>query len=189
MSRRIFHLAEPWRAAVFLFVAAGLDYADRTALSSVIPPLKSDLGATDAPIGLAGLVFLWSYAIAWSFAGNIADRFSRSRIFFRCIMIWSLITVITGFARNMTELLVLRAALGVAESFYLPAAVALQAAHHGPATLGKAMGFHLIGLNLGVFYSAGPSSESRRITTAGGRASEFLMRWVSCSPCFRAFHF
>jgi MFS family permease len=136
--------------AVFLFVAAGLNYADRTALSSVIPPLRSDLGVTDAQIGLAGMLFLWSYALVSPFAGNLADKFSRSRIVFWSILTWSLITLITGLARNVTELLVLRTALGVAESFYLPAAVALLGAHHGPASRGKAMGFHLLGLNLGI---------------------------------------
>lgn len=136
--------------AVFLFVAAGLNYADRTALSSVIPPLREDLGVTDAQVGLAGLLFLWTYAIASPFAGNLADKYSRSKIVFWSILIWSLITLLTGLSRNTTDLLVLRAALGLAESFYLPAAVALLGEHHGPATRGKAMGFHLIGLNLGV---------------------------------------
>ena len=150
MNRRSFPLAEPWRVAVFLFVAAGLNYADRTALSSVIPPLREDLGVTDAQVGLAGLLFLWTYAIASPFAGNLADKYSRSKIVFWSILIWSLITLLTGLSRNTTDLLVLRAALGLAESFYLPAAVALLGEHHGPATRGKAMGFHLIGLNLGV---------------------------------------
>ena len=150
MNRRFFSLSEPWRVALFLFVAAGLNYADRTALSSVIPPLREDLGVTDAQVGLAGLLFLWTYAIASPFAGNLADKYSRSKIVFWSITIWSLITLLTGLSRNTAELLVLRASLGLAESFYLPAAVALLAEHHGPATRGKAMGFHLIGLNLGV---------------------------------------
>lgn len=150
MNRRFFSLTEPWRVAVFLFVAAGLNYAERTALSSVIPPLREDLGVTDAQVGLAGLLFLWTYAIASPFAGNLADKYSRSKIVFWSILIWSLITLLTGLSRNTTELLVLRAALGLADSFYFPAAVALLGEHHGPATRGKAMGFHLIGLNLGV---------------------------------------
>jgi predicted MFS family arabinose efflux permease len=44
----------------------------------------------------------------------------------------------------------MRVALGIAESFYLPAAGALLADHHGPASRGKAMGFHMLGLNLGL---------------------------------------
>ena len=139
-----------WRVAVFLFVAAGLNYADRTALSSVIPPLRSDLGITDAQVGLAGMLFLWCYAIASPFAGNIADRFSRSQIVTWSLIAWSLVTVSTGLVQSVTMLLAMRVVLGVAESFYLPAAGALLADHHGPASRGKAMGFHMLGLNLGL---------------------------------------
>lgn len=140
----------PWRVALFLSVAAGLNYADRTALSSVIPPLREELGATDAQIGWAGSLFLWSYALLSPLAGNLADRFSRSRIIVWSLVGWSLITLGTGLVQSVATLLVMRVALGLAESFYLPAAAALLGEHHGPATRGKAMGLHMLGLNLGV---------------------------------------
>src|SRR6185503_2939087 len=126
----------PWRVAIFLFAAAGLNYADRTALSSVIPPLRQDLGVTDVQIGIVGMLFLWTYALASPFAGNLADRFSRSRIVMWSLVTWSLITVATGLVQSVYLLYVLRIALGIAESFYLPAAGALLGDHHGPATRG-----------------------------------------------------
>ena len=143
-------ISQPWRVAIFLFVAAGLNYADRTALSSVIPPLRSELGATDVQVGLFGMLFLWSYAIASPFAGNLADRFSRSRLVTWSLVAWSLITVFTGLAPSVFWICVLRVALGVTESLYLPAAGALLGDHHPPASRGKAMGFHMLGLNLGL---------------------------------------
>jgi MFS transporter, Spinster family, sphingosine-1-phosphate transporter len=143
-------ISVPWRVALFLFVAAGLNYADRTALSSVIPPLRQELGATDVHVGLFGMFFLWSYAIASPFAGNLADRFSRSRLVVWSLVAWSLITVCTGFAPSVFWICVLRLALGVMESLYLPAAGALLGDHHPPTSRGKAMGFHILGLNLGL---------------------------------------
>ena len=143
-------ISQPWRVAIFLFAAAGLNYADRTALSSVIPPLREELGATDVQIGIAGMLFLWSYALASPFAGNFADRFSRSRIVMWSLLTWSLITVATGVIESVVLLYVLRVALGLAESFYLPAAGALLGDHHPPATRGKAMGLHMLGLNFGL---------------------------------------
>ncbi len=143
-------ISKPWRIAWFLFFAAGLNYADRTALSSVIPPLREATGITDAQVGLAGLLFLWSYALASPFAGNIADRFSRARIVTWSLVAWSLVTILTGFATDVASLLVLRIALGITESFYLPAAAAMLGDHHGASTRGKAMGFHILGLNLGL---------------------------------------
>jgi MFS family permease len=143
-------IAIRWRVAAFLFVAAGLNYADRTALASVIPPLRSDLGITDAQVGLAGMLFLWCYAIVSPFAGNLADRFSRSRIVLWSLVAWSLVTLSTGLVQSVTLLLGMRMILGLTESFYLPAAAALLGDHHGPASRGKAMGFHMLGLNLGL---------------------------------------
>ena len=143
-------ISQPWRVVMFLFAAAALNYADRTALSSVIPPVRSELGVTDAQIGLIGMLFLWSYAIASPFAGVMADRFSRSRIIVGSLIVWSLITLLTGFATSLMMLLILRIALGIAESLYLPAAGALIAEHHGAATRGKAMGYHMLGLNIGL---------------------------------------
>lgn len=143
-------ISPAWRVALFLFVAAGLNYADRTALSSVIPPLRKDLGVTDAQIGVAGMLFLWCYALASPLAGNIADRFSRSRIVVLSLVVWSVITICTGLVNGVIGLFAMRVALGIAESFYLPAAGALLGDHHGEATRGRAMGFHMLGLNMGL---------------------------------------
>jgi MFS family permease len=145
-------ISDRWRVAVFLFFAAGINYADRAALSSVIPPLRQDLRATDVQIGIVGLLFLWSYAVASPFAGNVADRLSRSRIIVWSLTIWSLITVLTGFAQSVTALFGIRIALGISESFYLPAAGALLGDHHSVETRGRAMGFHMLGLNLGLVF-------------------------------------
>lgn len=143
-------LSKPWRVAWFLFFAAGLNYADRTALASVIPPLRADTGITDAQIGLAGLLFLWSYALASPLAGNLADRFSRSRLITWSLVAWSVVTLLTGLAETLPVLLGLRIVLGLAESIYLPAAGALLSDHHPIATRGKATSFHMLGLNLGL---------------------------------------
>jgi MFS transporter, Spinster family, sphingosine-1-phosphate transporter len=161
-------ISKPWQVVMFLFAAAALNYADRTALSSVIPPLRSDLGVTDAQIGLIGMLFLWSYALSSPFAGVVADRFSRSRIIVWSLVAWSLVTVLTGFSTSMMMLLVLRVALGIAESLYLPAAGALIAEHHAAGTRGRAMGYHMMGLNVGLVVGG---------TSAGLLAEHFGWRW------------
>ncbi len=148
-------MSKPWRIAWFLFFCVGLNYADRTALSSVIPPLRTDLGITDEQIGFISSIFLFTYAIASPFVGNIADSYSRSKIIMYSLIAWSLATILTGLAHDFTSLLVYRTILGVAESFYLPAAVALLATYHGPATRGRAMGLHMMGLNVGLIGGGG----------------------------------
>jgi predicted MFS family arabinose efflux permease len=63
---------------------------------------------------------------------------------------WSLVTAATAFAQTSHQLLLARAFLGVAESAYLPAAIALIADFHGSKSRGTALGIHLAGLNFGL---------------------------------------
>lgn len=144
-------LTEPrWRVAGFLAAAAALNYADRAALSSVLPALRTDFALTDAQLGLLGSLFLWAYALGSPVAGLVADRWSRRRLVMWSLAGWSLVTAFMGAANGFVALLLLRAALGFSECLYLPAATALLADHHGPETRGRAMSVHSVGLNFGV---------------------------------------
>ena len=51
-----------WRVVAFLACAAALNYADRSALSSVLPALRTEFALTDVQLGLLGSLFLWGYA-------------------------------------------------------------------------------------------------------------------------------
>jgi len=139
-----------WRVAGFLAAAAALNYADRAAISSVFSALRVDLGLSDVQLGMLGSLFLWTYALGSPFAGNLGDRWSRRSQVVCSLALWSAVTALTGVAGGIAMLCVLRGALGLAESLYLPAATALLADHHGPATRGRAMSIHSIGLNFGV---------------------------------------
>jgi predicted MFS family arabinose efflux permease len=162
-----------WRVAALLACAASLNYADRTAISSVFPLLKADLGLTDLQLAGVGTVFLFSYAAGSPFAGLAADRFSRSRAVVLSLLAWSLVTIATGFARTPGELLFTRGVLGLAECIYLPAAVALIADHHAPATRGRATALHLCGLNAGLV--AGGTLAGYLGETHGWRISLYVL--------------
>lgn len=139
-----------WRVAGFLACAAALNYADRAAMSAVFPALRTDLGLTDTQLGMLGSLFLWCYALGSPLAGTLADRTSRRKLLVWSLALWSAVTALTGVAGGLVTLVLLRAALGLAESLYLPAATALLAEHHTPATRGRAMSVHSVGLNFGV---------------------------------------
>jgi MFS transporter, Spinster family, sphingosine-1-phosphate transporter len=139
-----------WRLVVILCFAAGLNYADRTALSAVFPLLKAEFGATDQQLGGVGAVFLWAYAAASPVAGALADRWSRSRMVVFSLAGWSLVTLATAFARSMDEILLTRVLLGLAEAAYLPAAIALIADYHASDTRATAIGLHTAGLTVGL---------------------------------------
>lgn len=143
-------LSQPWRVAVFLMLTAAINYADRAALSAVLPALRVEMKLSDAAIGLLGSLFLWSYAIGSPIAGYIGDRYSRRKLVLGSLVAWSCVTIASGFATGFNQLALLRIALGFAECVYVPVAIALLAEEHGPASRGRAMSLHGVGMSLGV---------------------------------------
>ncbi len=139
-----------WWVVALLFWAAALNYGDRTAITAVFPLLRSDLGMSDVALAATGSFFLWSYALASPLAGYLGDRFSRTFLIAGSLFAWSAVTLLTSFAANSPQLLGMRVALGVVEAAYMPAAVALLAAWHGPATRATAMAIHTAGYSAGM---------------------------------------
>ncbi len=116
-----------------------LNYCDRQAIFAMFPVLKSDLGFTDTQLGLAGSLFLWVYGFVCPIAGQIGDKFSKRLLVVLSLVVWSMVTVATGFATSVFMLLALRAAMGVSESLYMPSAIALTANAHPPAKRSRAI--------------------------------------------------
>ena len=143
-------IAVRWQTVLILACVAGINYADRTSLSVVYPLLQADLHLSDLQLAAIGTLFLWSYAIGSLGAGVIADRLPRNRVILWSLVAWSLVTVLSGFARTANELLATRVLLGLAECFYLPAAIALIADHHPVASRGRALSLHMSGLYVGL---------------------------------------
>jgi len=139
-----------WSMIVLLTGIATINYADRTAISSVFPLLRSDLHSSDVALAAIGSLFLWTYAISSPIWGYLADRVSRSRMIVWSLSTWSLVTLATAFVQSTDQLLATRIMLGLAESAYLPASLALIADYHPKESRGTAIGFHLAGLNLGL---------------------------------------
>jgi MFS family permease len=138
-----------WILVALLWLVWLLNYLDRQVVFVLFPLLKSDLALSDLQLGLLGTSFLWVYAFASPFSGYAADRWGRKRIIVGSLLVWSLVTWLTGLARNLPELLVTRGLMGISEACYLPAGLALIAAWHGPATRSRATGIHYSGSYLG----------------------------------------
>jgi MFS family permease len=159
-----------WKVLAFLVAAGALNYADRTAITSVFPLLRRDLAISDVGLAAIGSLFLWSYAFMSPFAGVIADRISRGRLIAISLAAWSLVTAATGLVTDSSQLFVLRVLLGLSECLYLPAAIGLLADYHGPDTRATALGIHSGGLTMGM--------------VAGGTAAGFLADRFGWRPGF-----
>jgi MFS family permease len=105
----------------------------------MFPALKAELGLTDTQLGLTGSIFLWVYGIGCPIAGQLADRFSKRWLVVLSLAVWSAVTFATGLVGTAFALLALRAAMGVSEALYMPAAISLTANAHAPERRSRAI--------------------------------------------------
>jgi MFS family permease len=131
-----------WWVVFMLWFACFFNYADRQAIYSVFPLLKSEMGLSDVQLGIVGASFMWVYAAAGPLAGVVADRFPRKTLILAGLIFWSAVTLLTALARGYGELVLFRALEGFGEAFYFPASMALISDYHGPATRSRAMSIH-----------------------------------------------
>lgn len=139
-----------WIVVAMLWIVAFLNYLDRILITSMHDPIVMDFKLTDAQFGLLTSVFLWSYGFLSPFGGYLADKYSRKKMIVLSIMVWSAVTLWTGFATSFPEMLAARFLMGVSEACYIPAALALITDYHKGKTRSLATGLHMSGLYAGL---------------------------------------
>lgn len=141
----------PWLVVAMLWFVALLNYLDRQMLATMKPFMEVDIAelVTATNFGRLMAVFLWIYAFMSPLSGIIADRLNRKWLIVVSLFVWSGVTLTMGYARNIDQLYILRAAMGVSEAFYVPAALSLIADYHQGKTRSLAIGFHTSGIYLG----------------------------------------
>src|SRR5438105_3224572 len=87
-----------WTVVGLLWIAFVVNYVDRQAVFSIYPVLRSQLGFSDAQLGLTGSMFIWVYSLCMPLAGRMADIFRRDRLILASIILWSFATLGTGLS-------------------------------------------------------------------------------------------
>lgn len=141
-----------WAVVVLLWPVAMLNYLDRQMVATVRASIRADIPtiANDQDFGTLMAVFMWIYALCSPIGGFIADKFNRRWTVIGSLFVWSAVTWATGHAQTYSQMLVLRALMGISEAFYIPAALALIADFHTGGTRAKAVGLHQTGIYAGL---------------------------------------
>ena len=139
-----------WIIVALLWVVAFLNYFDRILITSMRDPIVAAFTINDAQYGLLTSVFLWSYGILSPLGGYFADKYGRKPVIVFSVLVWSIVTLWTGFAQTFGEMLAARLCMGISEACYIPAALALIADYHKGATRSLATGIHMSGLYAGL---------------------------------------
>ena len=125
-----------------LWVISFFNYADRSAISAVMPKLRIQYGFSDAELGLLSTAFFWVYSLAAPLGGFLGDRFPRKRVILGALVFWSALTAATPLAWSLTLFVIVRALTGLGEAFYYPAGTAMISDYHNYGTRTRALSVH-----------------------------------------------
>ena len=103
----------------------------------------------DMYASLASFGFTAIFAFVSLFAGSISDQFNRRNVLALSCLVWSIITGLHSQARSFTDLIPLRALLGISQAFFNPAAYTLIADLFPKRLVGSINGIFSSGIYLG----------------------------------------
>ena len=141
-----------WLVVALLVPVALLNYLDRQMLAAMKGSMMADIPdiATKANWGIVLGSFKWVYAGLSPVGGYVADRTSRRHVIAASLFVWSAVTLATAYVTTFPQLVAARAVMGISEAFYIPAPLAMISEFHSSQTRSRAVGFHQMGIYLGI---------------------------------------
>lgn len=139
-----------WYVLTVLVVVYILNFIDRQIVSILAVDIKADLGLTDSDMGfLGGAAFAVFYALFGIPLGRLADNWNRVRLLSIGLALWSLMTALSGFARNQIELTLARMGVGIGEATASPTAYSLISDYFPKRQRATALAIYSSGLYIG----------------------------------------
>ncbi len=166
-----------WTIVGLLFVAGFLNYQDRSILSIALPSIGREFHLDPAAKGVLLSAFFWSYALMQLPMGWWTDRHNLRWFYAMAFSAWSITCGLTAFATSVGILILLRAALGISESIYLPGAVKAVSVLFKAADRGLASGLVNSGTRAGL--ALGIPMTAALILRFGWRATFAILGFTS----------
>ena len=132
-----------------LALASTVAYLDRVAISTTAPAMMQELGITPIEMGMVFSAFVVGYVLFEVPGGWMSDRIGARAILGRIVVWWSFFTAATGYAWNLTSLVVIRFLFGVGEAGFFPSCSSAIARWFPKRERGRAQGTILMGSRLG----------------------------------------
>ncbi|WP_232072144.1 spinster family MFS transporter [Paraburkholderia pallida] len=137
---------------VLLTVIYTLNIFDRTIVSVLLDAIKADLKLSDMQLGLiAGLGFAMMYALLGLPMGRLADRTRRGAVIAGGVFLWSIATLLGGFARSGAHLVAARALVGVGEAAGTAPSYSMLADYFPKSQRARVLSIFSMGLPIGIF--------------------------------------
>ena len=119
-------LAARWYVLVMMCLVYTLSIADRYVVSTVLDPIRVELGLTDSGVAwLTGAAFGLFYVVLGFPLSWLIDRKSRRNIVAACLVLWSVMTSVCGLAHTSLQFFLARVGVTVGEAGGTPGANSL----------------------------------------------------------------
>jgi MFS family permease len=141
----------PTTYALFVLFAINLmNFFDRQIIGGVGEGIRREWGLSDTALGLLGTVFTLLYAVVGLPLGRLSDRKQRRLILAGGVFVWSVLTAVSGAARNFSQLIIARLGVGVGEATCSPASTSLIGDLVPASQRARAVAVWMLGLPLGL---------------------------------------
>jgi len=162
--------ARRWKTLAVLALSLLIIGLDNTVLNVALPTLQTHFSASGSTLQWIVDSYLLSFAGVLLTMGTLGDRFGRKRALQAGLVLFGVASVLAAFAQDATQLIVLRAAMGVGGAMIMPATLSVIIDIFPREERGKAIGIWSaiagVGIGLGPF--------------VGG----LLLEWFSWSSVF-----
>lgn len=143
-----------WKAVTLLGLGFGLVGLDRWIIAPLFPFIAKDLGFSYQDIGniIGALGLVWGiFAIV---SGRLSDSIGHRKVLIPAILLFSLISGVSGMAVGLVSLITIRGIMGLMEGSFCPTSFTATAAASHPSRRGflqglQQSGFALFGFGIG----------------------------------------
>ena len=118
-----------------------INYFDRISVLTFLPFIQKDLNLSAVQIGWLASIFFFGYSLAQFLAGFLADKIGPKKTMNIAIVVFTVVTFLTGFVRNFWQFIVLRLGLAVGEGQHFAPALRMIANWFPRDEKGRANGF------------------------------------------------
>lgn len=135
-----------------LCILTGLNlfnYLDRYVLSAVLTPLQDELHINNGQAGRLVTAFMIGYFVTSPIFGWLGDRFPRKWLIAGGILVWSLGTMLTGFAPTYISMILFRVLVGLGEASYATVSPSLISDSYAPEKRNNAITIFYVAIPVG----------------------------------------
>jgi DHA2 family multidrug resistance protein len=158
----------PWLIAVVVALATFMEVLDTTIANVALPYIAGGLGVSEDEASWVVTTYLVANAIALTASSFLARWLGRKSFFLICLALFTVSSVLCGFAWNLQSLLLFRILQGLGGGGMVPVSQSILADAFPPAKRGQ--GFALFGVAVVVAPVVGP-------TLGGWLADNYSWHW------------